>query len=331
MLGIDSGGTKSEALLADRSGGIVGAGRCDFRDPESGRGPEGSGRTGQTVLRAARQAISVLVPEQPLHLIVAGRIYLPRGWLPEEHQWRVNFVPVREQDGPLALAGTTAGVVVLAGTGAFVFARTPEGRELHLDALGPLLGDAGSAFEIGLRAVRAVARAEWHPRHQTTLVEPVLDACRRYAGAGERFSLVEYMLQCRDRSEIASLAQIVDAHADSGDRVARQILEAAADSISETLYDAVDRLNLHSAVLPLIAAGSVAKRSRLYWQRVCERTREFAPGLKPIRPVEPDVVGLMLAASRSLCQLDGHFEARLREQSLDLGRPPTVPSDHGHR
>lgn len=327
VLGVDAGGTKSEAVLADHEGHVFGRGFCDFRDPDSGRGPGGSGRTARTVRKAIQQAIAGLSPEARLVVAVAGPGRLPSEWLPDGHQWDVYHVPVREQDGPLALASeivgppphpgaNDAGVVVLAGTGAFVYARSPDGREVHLDALGPLLGDAGSAFEIGLRAVRAVARASWHQRRHTSLVEPIIEACRQYSGDGKRFSLVEYMLQCRDRSEIASLAQIVNSHAEAGDRVARDILLAAADSIVETLQDAVDRLCLQHADLPMVAAGSVAKRSRIYWARVCERAADIAPGLRPVQPTEPDVVGVMLAATRHIRGLASQFGATLRMESV---------------
>ena len=312
VLGVDSGGTRSEALLTDGEGHVLSRGACDFRDPDSGRGPGGSGRSDRTVRKAVQQALRTLRPDEELRLVVAGRARLPDGWTPAGHRWQITGVPVREPDGALALADTDAGFVVLAGTGAFVYGRMPDGREAHLDSLGPLLGDAGSAFEIGLRAVRAVARSGWHERRRTSLVEPVIAACREYSGQGRRFSLVEYMLECRDRSEIASLARIVDAHAEQGDRIAREILIQAADSISETLHDAVDRLDAVNAAVPMVAEGSVAKRSRIYWERVCERAAEFAPRLIPVRPPEPDVVGVLLAAMPHITGLRPDFATNLR-------------------
>lgn len=318
VLGVDSGGTKSEAVLADASGNVIGHGFCDFRDPESGRGPGGSGRTRRTVLRAIQQALYPAGSFAPGVLHVAGRGQLPDGWAPEPWQAVSRFHPVREQDGALALAGTDAGIVVLAGTGAFVYARREDGVELHLDSLGPLLGDAGSAFEIGLRAVRAVARADWSPRHQTTLVGPILEACQSYSGRERGFSLVEYMLEHRDRSEIASLARIVDEHAEQGDGVAQAILRQAADSIAETLEDVIERLNLWTADLPLVAAGSVIRCSRTYWSRVCQRALEIAPGLRPLVPEHREVIGNIIAALPRLEGVAPNFAETLLAQALRL-------------
>ncbi len=318
ILGIDSGGTKSEALLTDAAGHVLGHGICDFMHPESGRGPGGSGRTARTVLRAVAAALDGAPQSGVSAVYVAGRGSLPHDWAPEPLQAVASFYPVREPDSSLALAGTVAGIVVLAGTGAFVYGRTEDGRELHLDSLGPLLGDAGSAFEIGLRAVRAVARASWHERHRTTLVEPILAACRSYAGSPHHFSLVDYMLQCRDRSEIASLARIVSEHAEHGDAVAQRILEQAADSLADTLRDVVDCLGMAQTDLPLIAAGSVARRSKIYWARVCQRAAEIAPHLRPIVPEHREVVGIVLAASRRMANLAPDFEQTLRQQTMSL-------------
>jgi len=316
VLGVDSGGTKSEALLADSGGNVLGHGLCDFRDPDSGRGPEGSGRTRQTVLRAVKQALQGLGDEPVATVYVAGRGALPNGWASESLLSVARFFPVSEPAAWLALAGARAGVVVLSGTGAFVYGRTDDGRETFLDALGPLLGDAGSAFEIGLRAVRCVARAGWHPRHRTSMTEPIIEACRAYAGKEGRFSLVSFMLQCRDRSELASLARIVDEHAERGDGIARQVLQQAADSISETLRDVVENLGLSKAELPLIAAGSVARLSQTYWARVCENASRLAPRLRPVVPQHREVVGVMLAARPRMEGLSPCFAKALLAQSL---------------
>jgi len=241
---------------------------------------------------------------------------MPPGILPDELCDRTEYHPVREQDGPMALVGCSAGVVSLAGTGAFVFGRTQDGRELMLDALGPMLGDAGSAFDLGLRAVRAVGRATWHERHRTSLAEPLVAACRAYTGA-DRFSLVEYMLQCRDRSEIAGLARIVAAHAEAGDRVALRLVHETADALAETLRDVVSGLDLQEARLPLIAAGSLARRSRVYWSRVSECAASFAPGLRPVVPARREVVGAMVAAAPHIPGLEAGFRERLIATTSD--------------
>jgi N-acetylglucosamine kinase-like BadF-type ATPase len=271
------------------------------------------------VRAATARALAGLGKTKGLDLYIVGRGRMPDGVADERAFRSVTGLSVREQDGPLALAHATAGIVVLAGTGAFVYGRSPAGAEVFLDALGPLLGDAGSAFDIGLRAIRAAARAGWGPRHATAMAAPLIEACAAYAGGKGGFDLVSYMLQHRDRSELASLARIVDEHAEAGDVVARRVLEEAADAIAETLRDVVARLSIGSRPLPMVAAGSVARRSRIYWRRVCERAAEIGPGLLPCVPEQREVYGAILAASPRIPGLDPAFGPNLRASALKLG------------
>jgi N-acetylglucosamine kinase-like BadF-type ATPase len=202
-------------------------------------------------------------------------------------------------------------VVVVAGTGAMVQGVTRDGRRLHLDGLGPLLGDYGSGYQIGLAALQAVARATHHPRHATALTAAVeqalgLDLAQ---GAGP---LVGYSLDSRDRAEIAGCAVLVDQAAEAGDAVAGAILERCAASQAEVVRDVVDRLAMAAEPYKLIAAGSVAVRSRRYWRHLCAAVATFAPRFVPVRPRLPAVVGIVARVLRRRAPGSGAREALLR-------------------
>ncbi len=291
VLAIDAGGSKCDALLVRDDGVALGWGRCDIADPEAGRGWSGSGRSVETVTRAVKRAMGEHSCRE-LHITT----FANRRWAEETLAGAERIVQhsVAEYDGPFALAGTRFGVVALAGTGAFVFGRTRDGRACHLDGLGPNLGDYGSGYQIGMMALRAAARSGWHPRHHTSLADPVYRACVNHPGDERGHGLVGYTIEHHDRAEIASLAKIVDIEANGGDRVARQILRAAATSLAETLYDVVDRLGLKEEEYPLIGTGSIATRSRIYWRHFCRLAKEFAPHLKPFVPDLLPVVGVAL-------------------------------------
>lgn len=320
VLAVDPGGTKCEAALVLADGTPVGFGRWDFRQPGSGRGPGGSGRSLQTIARAVGLAMEGAPRAE--RLLVVGRHFPIDLIPPEARPVSIEDAHVSEPDGALALAGTQHGIVILAGTGAFVHGRSPSGQVVHLDSLGPLYGDHGSAFQIGLMAVRAVGRADWHPRHNTTLVDPILRACSASAGDPPSFSIVDYLMQHRDRSEIAGLAEVVDREATAGDAVANRILVEAADDIAETARDVLDRLAMLDSDLPMVATGSVAVRSSLYWQAVCRAVARFAPRLRPFRPPHPAVYGLALAAvDRHAPSNAASFRAKLMS-SLDTHPAP---------
>ncbi|NLC56164.1 MAG: hypothetical protein GX774_04940 [Armatimonadetes bacterium] len=299
VLAIDSGGTKCDALLVDEEGVALGWGRCAFADPGSGRGLSGSGRARETVVRAVTLALG----EQRcdvLHLVPGFRWLQAEGCLNDPG--RVIPYGTTEYDGPMALAGATEGVVALAGTGAFVWGRTRDGRTCHLDGLGPNLGDYGSGFQIGVLALRAAARSGWHPRHHTSLAERVYRACvnAEEDHYGHGHGLVAYSLAHHDRAEIASLARIVGEEALRGDRIAREILQEAATSLADTLYDVVERLGIRDEEYLLIGTGSIATRSDVYWEHFCRLAHEFAPRLQPFRSPLPPVVGMALTALQQI-------------------------------
>lgn len=294
VLAVDPGGTKCEAALVAGDGTPMGFGRWDFRQPGSGRGPGGSGRSLETIAHAV--ALAMEGAPAVNHLLVVGR-HFPMDLIPATSRPRTyGDAHVSEPEGALALAGAQHGIVILAGTGAFVHGRSPSGQVAHLDSLGPLYGDHGSAFQIGLMAVRAVGKSDWHPRHQTGLVEPILRACAAAADNPPHFSIIDYLMQHRDRSEIAGLAEVVDRVAMEGDTVANRILCEAAEDIAETTRDVLVQLDMLHSDLPMVATGSVAVRSTRYWEAVCRAVARFAPRLRPHRSPHPAVYGLALAA-----------------------------------
>ena len=317
FLGLDPGGTKCEAVVVREDGEVLGWGR----HRELGV----SGRNVATIRQAAEHAVSGL-SERPHHVIIIGSESakeISRHWCTSLSQVRQHldatlswippdFIFTSEWEGALALAGEAFGVVALAGTGAFIFARTSTGDTCFLDALGPVLGDAGGAYGIGLQGLRAAVRHAWHPRRHTSLQERIL-AHLGVASVGE---LVVFSLDHHDRSVIASVARVVDEEAERGDRIARDIIEAAADGLADTLRDAVDRLQLAAADYPLLATGSVITRSRLFWARFREQVHTMAPGLRPRLNLAPPVLGVVLAGIAKYRRLSAPDQALLHARLL---------------
>ncbi len=298
ILAVDRGGTKCEALLAGEDGRAAGWGRCDYSDPESGRGTGGAGRTEANRQRAVRQALSGWTDGDSLTLV--GDCTLAPGDLPPGVECSIHRRPAGEGDIGLSFLGDGPGIAALVGTGALLVGRGPDGRQKHMDGLGPFLGDYGSAYYIGALAMKASAKANWHPRHHTTLAKVIPEACAANAGSPPSFHLVPYSLETRDRSEIASLAALVDREARACDAVAQRILDEAAGALSETVWDLRERLDLRSVPLRLVGAGSVIARSDRYWETLCERVRTFAPDMQPTRITQPALLGYVLLAAREM-------------------------------
>lgn len=159
----------------------------------------------------------------------------------------------------LASAPQDHGLLVVAGTGA-VAAVLADSRVVgRCDGMGWLLGDAGSATWIGMRALGAVARSIDHRGPATSLVAPVLDVlAQRRSRTGDDGAVEEpgdvrqamiagaYELLPAD---FGALAPLVFGAAGAGDGVGRSIVEDAVDALARSA---------EGAVSDALAAGSPA-------------------------------------------------------------------------
>jgi len=202
------------------------------------------------------------------------------------------------------LAGVKHGVCALAGTGAIVYGLTRNGRVRSLDGLGPLLGDYGGGYEIGLRAIQAAAKSGWHPRHRVSFTDEIYAACGGFRDDPSGLSLIAYMAAPHDRSEIAQFARLVIGAAMKGDELAARILRDAAASLAATVYDVVDQLQMAGDDYSLVGTGGIISGSDLYWDHLCKEVKAFAPRFQPLRSDLPAVVGVALATLARMPAVD---------------------------
>lgn len=288
-LGVDGGGTKSDAVLVDESGSVLGWGRAGsaagfYVGTEAARA---------SCVEAVRAALAEACPRD---LWVAGLskyIFDEAGVsIPQTH-----FVRADEITMGLAAALETHGIVVLSGTGAFVAGIAETGARAHLDSLGPVLGDYGSGYQIGLMGMRAAMASSWTAERHTVLERLVPEQLGVDDLRGV-FNLA--YVQHVGRAHTASAAEAVVRAAEDGDAVARKIILQAADDISDVLADVIHRLHAEEADYALVASGGIAQGCEMYWSRLCERALEMAPNLRPVCPKIPPCVGAALIALREM-------------------------------
>ncbi|MHB0939235.1 MAG: BadF/BadG/BcrA/BcrD ATPase family protein [Armatimonadota bacterium] len=323
ILGVDSGGTKTEALLIRADGMVLGWGRYDATEVMAG---DDGGRTLTAVHAAIRQALGE-TPIDRLHVINTGNGLLPRYLLPPEYACPLTVRSVVESHTIFCLAPGRKALVALAGTGSHVAGRNGRGQIVILDGLGPYIGDWGGAVSIGLEGLRAAARSDWHPRHATSL-GAVLQQAVRALDANPGGNMVSFMYCQPDRWKVAALARCVNAEAEAGDRIALEIIHRTAENMASVIYDVMEKLRLRAERLPLIGFGSVM-RSRLYWARLREAVAAFAPAVQPARLQLPPVACHALSAlsasrdfpaiRRNLRETLGPFIGREIPEELDYG------------
>jgi N-acetylglucosamine kinase-like BadF-type ATPase len=308
-LAVDGGGSKTDAVVIDEAGRVLGWGRGGpvhhyYSTPE-----EVQASYRQAVVQALGEllaegfCVSGVTVQEPVARIIAAHGPI----VGQAHAGEVEtaFASVQEQWG----------MVVLAGTGSFVFGLTPEGKARHFGGMGPILGDYGSAYQIGLRGLRAAFASRWAPRRQTSLEQAVPKV---YDLPDLRAVFDQTYGEGLSRREVARVARVVNQQAELGDRIAVLCLREAADELAELALDVISELQMQSLAFAMIAVGSVAQGSRLWWERMCERVQAVAPRVRPIIPqVRPVIGGALLA----LKELGVDWTPELLERIIDTQAP----------
>ncbi len=161
-IGLDGGGTKTEGILVDASGGIVARHTVGGCSP-SLLGPDRARETASGLLSTL--AAGARGPVSSTLLCMAGSRSFWRSF-GDSLQGYGSVRTVDDSLPVLELATRGApGVVLHAGTGSFVAARSPDGRVHYAGGIGWRFGDEGSGYDLGRRAIaRALLELQgWAP------------------------------------------------------------------------------------------------------------------------------------------------------------------------
>jgi N-acetylglucosamine kinase-like BadF-type ATPase len=298
LLGIDAGGSKTHALIADLNGRVVGGG-------ESGPGNwEGGGLDG--AFAAYAQAI-----DDALHtagitrndIIAAGYALAGLDW--ESDVVRLESVIARlDLPGPYTLvndafgalrAGSAdgCGVVVIAGTGSTVAGRNRSGATFRTFGLGMRWGDFHGAAGLVWEATRAIGLA-WVGRGPATALS---DAFVQAYGAADVPDLVERVSRGAAPPPDGRLAPLVFAAAEAGDEVACRIVRQAGEELGMTAGVVARKLALeHEAFAVVLAGGVFRARNRLLVDALTEQVHCCAPAARVALLEAPPVAGSVLLA-----------------------------------
>ncbi len=157
-----------------------------------------------------------------------------------------------------ANADTGPGILVIAGTGAAVLARDADGRLVRTGGWGALLGDDGSAYAIGVAALRAAVRAVDCVAGETALVTRLPEA----AGLTTVEDFVPWSATASKR-DIAALTPTVATLAEAGDIVARSCVEEEARRLAALALAAQERLKL-DATARVFEYGGLLEKCALF-------------------------------------------------------------------
>lgn len=297
-LGVDAGGTKTYALIADGLGRVLGWGAAGTANWEV-VGLEGARAAIGSALAGALAAAGLCADD----LCAAGYGLAGLDWPSDEERLRpviaslgVPGPQVLVNDAFVGLrAGTDdgCGVVVIAGTGAVVAGRSRTGVSLRTFGLGFQWGDHGGAPELVDLATRAIAHAYIGRGPATCLTELFLQA----EGARDVPELAERATRGGQMKPRGRLAPLVFAAAAQGDLVAQTLVAAIGRDLGASAAAITRRLDLGDAPFELVLAGGVFRAgSVLLRDTLLAQVRAVAPQVHLATLTPAPVVGGVLLA-----------------------------------
>lgn len=279
VIGIDGGGTKTRAVVADEQGRWI----ADVVGPGSAVRPGKHEHSADVIAATVRDALASCdmthVRPKVLCVGVAGV-----GREPErEALWQTLLERdiadeiVIHTDFAVALDdafGDGPGVLLIGGTGSVAFGRGPTGASARCGGWGPVMGDEGGGAWIGRRALSVVTSSYDGREPETALVGAVLTA----AQVNEVSELVGWAAQAAP-GQLATLAPVVMSVADAGDLRANAIVSLAVEELVLHIRSLARQLfGDERAAVPVAFTGGLLTRGTTLRKRLEHRLKSAVPG-----------------------------------------------------
>ncbi len=265
LLALEGGGTRSQAALLDARGNILYV--CDSTDVNTNFVSfEQAQHAVQAAVKGALDAARVRGEDVKVFVsALVGPRFGPETF--GELCPRAVFRYYSERDVVFARAGIYRphGVALVAATGATAFGmRADDGRQAMFGGWGSLLGDEGSAYALGLEALRAAVRVfEGREQLQSRIVQAL---CEHFQLSPEDFrhGLIYLAYQKPlSRAEIGGLAAVVTRLAAEGDPLARRITAQAAADLAALALHAARQLFSPAERFDVVVAGGLTNAGEL--------------------------------------------------------------------
>lgn len=294
FLGIDIGGTKSQALVADETGRVLGLGQGGPGNHET-VGFAGLAACLQTITREALAAAGLAKDR------LAG-VGLGIGGYDWECEAQAHWEAIQTLEltaptkfvndtliGLLAGAADGWGVAVVSGTACNCWGLSRERRVGRVTGHGLFMDEGAGASELVARAVQKVARAWTRRGPPTALTERLV----QHVGAP---GVADWLagLTTGQYAVPAEAAPLVFQCAAEGDPVAVELVQWAGQALGDLAVGVIRQLNFEALEFEVVQVGSLFKGSPVLADTLRQAIHAVAPGARLTRLTVPPVVGGVL-------------------------------------
>jgi len=302
VVGVDGGGTKTDVVLLDRSGNLIGKARGGASNYQV----IGGKRLKEEILGCFSKLLTTTnvaankIGHVFLGLAGAGRESDQKEIVAlfndTEHAGKISV----DSDAVVALSGafgTAPGIIIISGTGAICFGKNSEGKVVRSGGWGYLLGDEGSGYFIGREAIIAALK-DFDGRGEKTLLRSDLE---RHFQLSSIDQIIPAVYQDKiNRAAIADVAPIVFEQANRGDAIAEEIIRQAGRELGNLAKAVAQRLNFSNEELKVALIGSIFKQKDMLLNEISKELYEISWNIEIADPMFDPQYGAALLALQKI-------------------------------
>jgi len=296
VLGMDIGGTKTHAIIANTCGQLLGQGfataaNINFVTLQQAEGAftdaigQAQNQAGIEKLQTEVAVIGIEPSPEPLHPIL-NKLAEPK---------RI----IHKKEGECSLVGGLCehvGLSLSAGTGSVGWGRNKDGKT-HMTSCWGTIGDEGSAYDLARRGVNAAFWAADGRGPKTVLVDKLLSKFK----VADMRDVCTPIYQSEDmRKNFASLSRMVMESALDGDQVAQEVIKEGAKQIGIFLTTCAEQLGMQDEPYKIAATGGLVSSGGWYFDLIQAAVQEKHPKARLVQPKFEPCVGAVLLALKEL-------------------------------
>jgi len=301
VIGVDGGGTKTEFVLLDYSGNVIGK----LKGESTNYQVIGGKKLKEEILDGFTKIMNITnISPNKINCVFLGLAGAGRKNDQEEiialfSDTEFSGKILVDSDAMAALAGafgTGPGIIIISGTGAICFGKNNEGKVVRSGGWGYLLGDEGSGYFMGHEAIIAALK-DLDGRGDKTKLRNRLEEHFKLTTIDQ---IIPYIYQEKiDRVAIADLALIVFEMANQGDAIAEQIVRRTGRELGILAKAVAHQLYFENNEIKVALIGSMFKQKEMFINEISKELYEISWNVEISDPMfEPQYGAALLALQK---------------------------------
>ncbi|WP_238948417.1 BadF/BadG/BcrA/BcrD ATPase family protein [Clostridium sp. YIM B02569] len=256
IIGVDGGGTKTEAVAYDFQGNIIVTSVKGFANLLNNRE-----KALNNIVDSIREIMDVLKEDElvGLYLGIAGSEVGDNAKIIKDtikNELKTDCVLMNDAEIALkAMLRGNDGILTIAGTGSIAFG-VKNNSSVRCGGWGNLLGDEGSGYKISIDAIKRMIFEEENSLPKSELTTRIM----KRLGAKSIGEVVTFVYSST-KDEIASLAEVVSILGEEGNKIAEEILVNEGVDLAKTVINVYRKLKFESCSIALV--GGVIRKAKI--------------------------------------------------------------------